>query len=345
MLTDDFSYELPQDLIAQEPLAERDSCRLLLLHRNDGATEHLIFRDLLEKLRPGDRLVFNNTKVIPARVLCRKPTGASIELFFTERIDDSCWKALVKPARRVPPGSVICPENNSEIEIKIEEVLEEGYERKVSLLKGERSLEEVIEKHGHIPLPHYIQRNSSDMDRELYQTVYARSAGAVAAPTAGLHFTEEMLEELGRKGVGRSFVTLHVGIGTFRPVQVDDPRKHDIHEEWFELNSETAAQINSTWEQGGRVIAVGTTVVRVLETCAVSNHRVRASSGKTRIMILPPWDFRALDGLITNFHLPRSTLLMLVSALSSRENILAAYSEAVEKKYRFYSYGDAMLII
>lgn len=345
MLTDDFSYELPQDLIAQEPLAERDSCRLLVLNRSSGSTEHLRFRDLLGKLRPGDRLVFNNTKVIPARVLCRKPTGASIELFFTERIDDTCWKVLVKPAKRVPPGSVVYPENSSETELRIEEVLEDGYERKVSLLRGETNLVNVIEKHGHMPLPHYIQRNAGEIDRQMYQTVYAQSAGAVAAPTAGLHFTNEMLEELGMKGVEKSFVTLHVGIGTFRPVQVEDPREHDIHQEWYELSSDTAAQINSTWEQGGRVIAVGTTVVRVLETCAVSRHLVEASSGKTKIMILPPWDFRALDGLITNFHLPRSTLLMLVSALSSRESILAAYREAVGKKYRFYSYGDAMLII
>ncbi|MFP4163183.1 MAG: tRNA preQ1(34) S-adenosylmethionine ribosyltransferase-isomerase QueA [Chitinispirillaceae bacterium] len=345
MQTDDFSYDLPQSLIAQEPLAERDSCRLLVLNRQNGSTEHLFFRDLLDIVRPGDRLVFNNTKVIPARVLCRKTTGASIELFFTEKLGDNSWRALVKPAKRVPPGSVIHPEDDPNTVLRIEEVMEDGYERRVKLVSGKGCLEDVIEKHGHMPLPHYIQREDDEMDKELYQTVYAKSEGAVAAPTAGLHFTEKMLEELENRGVDKSFVTLHVGIGTFRPVAVENPRDHDIHEERYELSSQTAAQINSTWERGGRVIAVGTTVVRVLETCAVCRHKIEASSGKTKIMILPPWEFRALDGLITNFHLPRSTLLMLVSALSTRERVLCAYREAVRRGYRFYSYGDAMLII
>ncbi len=345
MHTDEFDYDLPQSLIAQEPLQPRDSCRLMYLHRSSGRIEHRTFRSLIEVLKPGDHLVFNNTKVIPARVLCRKATGAAVELFFLERIDSLLWTALVKPARRLPPGTIVWPEGFTEIELKIEEVCEDGYERKVRLVKGGESLDQVIEKYGHIPLPHYIQRDDSELDHDLYQTVYASTPGAVAAPTAGLHFTAEMLEELAGRGIKSSFVTLHVGIGTFRPVQVEDPRLHDMHEERYELNKETADAINATWESGGRVIAVGTTVVRVLETCAESFHKVLPSTGRTKIMILPPYEFKAIDGIITNFHLPKSTLLMLVSAFSSREAILNAYREAVEKKYRFYSYGDAMLLL
>jgi S-adenosylmethionine:tRNA ribosyltransferase-isomerase len=233
--------------------------------------------------------------------------------------------------------------------------MDDGYERTVTLVSSEgdaadtggalATLDDVIDACGHIPLPHYMERDGKEVDKEMYQTVYAGRPGAVAAPTAGLHFTDKLLDDLAQRGVDRSFVTLHVGIGTFRPVQVEDPRQHDIHEERFELTDETAAEINSTWDRGGRVIAVGTTVVRTLESCAVSTHRVAPRSSRTKLMILPPYDFKAVDGLITNFHLPKSTLLMLVSAFSSRELMLGAYREAISERYRFFSYGDAMIII
>jgi S-adenosylmethionine:tRNA ribosyltransferase-isomerase len=366
MHVNDFDYELPPELIAREPLAERDGCRLLRVKRGadgergaDSPFEHLIFRDILGVVKAGDRLVFNDTRVIPARVFCRKDaTGAEVELFFTERIDDNHWRALVKPAKRAPVNTVLSVDGRPEVKIKVDEVMADGYERVVSLPRGLpgdtankdagtvlSSLDAVIDTYGRIPLPHYMERGDKDVDREMYQTVYAGNPGAVAAPTAGLHFTEKLLDDLAARGVGRSFVTLHVGIGTFRPVQVDDPRRHDIHEERFELTEQTAAEINSTWDRGGRVIAVGTTVVRTLESCAVSRHRVAPQSSRTKLMILPPYDFKAVDGLITNFHLPKSTLLMLVSAFSSRELMLGAYREAINQKYRFYSYGDAMVII
>ena len=347
MHIDDFNYELPAELIAQEPLLKRDECRLLFMGRYDDShvVQHLQFRDILKILKPGDRLVFNNTRVIPARVFCRKKTGAALEFFFTERVSDTQWRALIKPAKRVSVGTEVYVENYHHIKLMVEQVSQDGYERLIKLISGANTLDEVIETCGHIPLPHYINRSDDEIDKELYQTVYAGVPGAVAAPTAGLHFTNALLDELSAMGVDRSFVTLHVGAGTFRPVQVDDPRKHDIHEERFELNEQTASEINSTWKNGGRVIAVGTTVVRTLESCAVSRHKVIPKTSRTKLMILPPYEFKAVDGLVTNFHLPRSTLLMLVSAFASRERILGAYREAVENKYRFFSYGDAMLII
>jgi S-adenosylmethionine:tRNA ribosyltransferase-isomerase len=391
MRTTDFDYELPPGLIAKRPIAERDGCRLLWVRRdvinaNDGDNqfEHLSFRDILTILKPGDRLVFNDTRVIPARLFCTKvDTGAAIELFFTERAgeDGRSWKALVKPAKRAPAGTVLSVDGDPRIKIRIDEVMGDGYERVVSLVTNHinnntnhvddglinngpinsignnhsknicidadqpTTLDAVIDAHGHLPLPHYMERDGDAVDDEMYQTVYAGRPGAVAAPTAGLHFTRNLLDELAAMGVDRSFVTLHVGIGTFRPVQADDPREHDIHEERFELSGRTAGEINATWGGGGRVIAVGTTVVRVLESCAVSARRVTPASGRTKLLILPPYQFKAVDGLITNFHLPKSTLLMLVSAFSARETILGAYREAVNLGYRFFSYGDAMAII
>jgi S-adenosylmethionine:tRNA ribosyltransferase-isomerase len=349
MRINDFDYDLPPELIAQKPLLERDQCRLLYMKRETAeAVQHLKFRNLADILKPKDRLVFNNTRVIPARVFCRKITGASLEFFFTERVDDTHWKALIKPAKRAAAGSEVYIDNFPQVKLSVEKVMEDGYERLITLISGAESLEQVIEAYGHIPLPHYIRRSDEDdesIDKELYQTVYAGVPGAVAAPTAGLHFTNEFIDELSIRGIDKSFVTLHVGAGTFRPVQVDDPRKHDIHEERFELSPQSAREINSTWERGGRVIAVGTTVVRVLEACAVSKHKVASNSSRTKLMILPPYEFKAVDGLVTNFHLPRSTLLMLVSAFSARERILEAYREAVEERYRFYSYGDAMVIV
>ncbi|MCL2218845.1 MAG: tRNA preQ1(34) S-adenosylmethionine ribosyltransferase-isomerase QueA [Chitinispirillia bacterium] len=357
MHINDFDYELPDGLIAREPLAERDGCRLLHVKRgfaagggdDGGPYRHLAFRDILGIVRVGDRLVFNDTRVIPARVFCvKESTGAAVELFFTERIDDNSWRALVKPGKRAPGGTALFVDGHPEVKIRVDEVMADGYERVVSLVSADSvmsSLDAVIDAYGHIPLPHYIEREDSEADREMYQTVYACAPGAVAAPTAGLHFTDGLLDELAARGVDRSFVTLHVGIGTFRPVQVDDPRLHDIHEERFELTGRAADEINATWERGGRVIAVGTTVVRTLESCAVSRRKVAPKSARTKLMILPPYDFKAVDGLITNFHLPKSTLLMLVSAFSSIELMAGAYQEAINQKYRFYSYGDAMIII
>jgi len=392
MRTTDFDYELPPELIAKRPIAERDGCRLLWVRRDGGGInadsinstgnigintdntpfKHLSFRDILTILKPGDRLVFNDTRVIPARLFCTKvDTGAAIELFFTERVgeDGRSWKALVKPAKRAPVGTVLSVDGDPRIKIRIDEVMGDGYERVVSLVTNPinndpinnidnnhssnvcidndqpNTLDAVIDAHGRIPLPHYMERDGDAVDDEMYQTVYAGRPGAVAAPTAGLHFTQNLLDELAAMGVDRSFVTLHVGIGTFRPVQADDPREHDIHEERFELSERTAAEINATWGGGGRVIAVGTTVVRVLESCAAAARQVSPKSGRTKLMILPPYEFKAVDGLITNFHLPKSTLLMLVSAFASRETILGAYREAVGQGYRFFSYGDAMAVI
>jgi len=367
MQTTDFDYDLPPELIAKRPLELRDECRLLWVRRDLGSVssvginddrinndanrfQHLSFRDILTILKPGDRLVFNDTRVIPARLFCTKvDTGAAIELFFTERVgeDGRSWKALVKPAKRAPVGTILAVNENPQITIKVDEILSDGYERLVSLVSSSNSttLDAVIDAYGRLPLPHYMERDGDAVDDEMYQTVYAGRPGAVAAPTAGLHFTQKLLDDLTVMGVDKSFVTLHVGIGTFRPVQVDDPRDHDIHEERFELSGQTADEINATWSRGGRVIAVGTTAVRVLESCAVSVHNVAPNSGRTKLLILPPYQFRAVDGLITNFHLPKSTLLMLVSAFADRETILSAYREAVGRGYRFFSYGDAMLVI
>jgi S-adenosylmethionine:tRNA ribosyltransferase-isomerase len=395
MRTNDFDYDLPPELIARRPIARRDGCRLLWVGRNGNvineagingspvnnagrinntgggsAFKHLLFRDILTILRPGDRLVFNDTRVIPARLFCVKEgTGAAIELFFTERAreDGRTWKALVKPAKRVPAGTVLAVDGEPRIKIRVDEVTGDGYERLVSLvsptdscignngINGSRintdglnnigTIDAVIDTYGHLPLPHYMERDGDAVDDEMYQTVYADRPGAVAAPTAGLHFTRELLDELAAMGVDRSFVTLHVGIGTFRPVQADDPREHDIHEERFEFGERAVGEINATWDRGGRVIAVGTTAVRVLESCAVSRHEVAPKGGRTKLMILPPYEFKAVDGLITNFHLPKSTLLMLVSAFADRATVLSAYREAVERGYRLVRYGDAMAII
>jgi S-adenosylmethionine:tRNA ribosyltransferase-isomerase len=404
MHVNDYDYDLPPELVAKTPLTERDGCRLLWVRREGGSAqraahsaqrgdgggadgcisadrygfEHLPFSGILNILKPGDRLVFNDTRVIPARLFCRKEgTGAAVELFFTERAGDgAAWKALVKPAKKAPVGTVLAVDGDPRIKISVDKVMGDGYERLVSLIGSPHgnhanlvnnpavgttapvdttasptlniipaTLDAVIDAHGRIPLPHYMEREGEEIDNEMYQTVFAAAPGAVAAPTAGLHFTQKLLDELSACGVDKSFVTLHVGIGTFRPVQADDPREHDMHEERFELSEQSASEINATWERGGRVIAVGTTVVRVLESCAVSTHTVAPQSSRTKLLILPPHEFRAVDGLITNFHLPKSTLLMLVSAFASRESILAAYREAIGKGYRFYSYGDAMAVI
>ena len=330
MHTSDFDYELPEALIAQEPLAERDSCRLLCLDRCSGRVAHRCFTDLLTLLRAGDRLVFNDTKVVPARLLCRKSTGAQIEVLVTEP-DTAAnhWKALVKPARRTSPGTILTIDG-SDTKVRIESVHEDGG-RTVALCDKSVPMEDVLERYGVLPLPYYIKREVSPADRETYQTVYARDPGAIAAPTAGLHFTERMLDTIKKAGVDTSFVTLHVGIGTFRPVKVGDPLKHPMHSERFVLSGQAADEIEQTRHRGGRIIAVGTTVVRVLEHCASLSNPLIGCSGTTKLLIVPPYSFKVIDGLITNFHLPRSTLLMLVCRWGPQK-ALAAYHEAVARK-------------
>jgi S-adenosylmethionine:tRNA ribosyltransferase-isomerase len=345
MLTSDFDYHLPEGLIAQHPLRQRDGCRLLVLDRSTGAISHKTFADVACLARPGDLFVLNDTRVLPARLFCRKTSGGNFELLFTGRIDEVTWKALAKPGRRLKPGSTVFVRGDPDAATLVIEGVTANGERTVWLAGGRfPTIEEVIKECGHVPLPPYIKRPDSAADREDYQTVYAREPGAIAAPTAGLHFTPMLLAALQEHGARPAFLTLHVGAGTFLPVKTDDPREHPMHEEEFELPHETAAAIMRTKRAGGRVIAVGTTVVRVLEHCALAPGGLQGFCGRTSLKILPPYEFRIVDGLITNFHLPRSTLLMLVSAFASRERVLAAYAEAVQEKYRFFSYGDAMFI-
>ncbi len=343
--TSDFDYNLPPELIAQEPLKERDTSLLLHLSRNSGAIQHRIFNDITDLLKPGDRLVFNNTKVFPARIYCKKKTGARVELLFTKKNDESSWQALVKPSRRLKEGSVVSLEADPSVHLRLDTVHENG-NRVLSLSAGAvGSIEEMLEKYGEMPLPPYIKRPVSNDDRGTYQTVYAEKKGAIAAPTAGLHFTRELMTQLSGRGIDLSFVTLHVGVGTFRPVKEDDPANHAMHHEEYVLDHCTAEEINRTRLTGGRIIAVGTTAIRVLEHCAASDGSLSEDSGSTELMILPGYRFKLIEGCITNFHLPRTTLIMLVAAFTGRETILKAYTEAIEKKYRFYSYGDAMLIL
>jgi S-adenosylmethionine:tRNA ribosyltransferase-isomerase len=344
--TDDFDYHLPESLIAQQPVEPRDACRLLILPRQQGSCSHTLFSNLIRFLQPGDRLVFNNTRVIPARIFCRKATGGKCEVFFLERTGHGMWKALVKPGRYAQVGTQLYVEGSDDAVLMVTGILHEG-ERLIRVDQSsgqEVTIEKIMEGYGHMPLPHYIEREDVAADRETYQTVYASVSGAVAAPTAGLHFTDSMLQEIKNMGIGITHITLHVGIGTFRPVQVEHPEDHVMHEERYIITSDAAEEIEATRRQGGRIIAVGTTVVRVLEHCFAESGKVVACEGTTGIMILPPYTFGSVDGVITNFHLPRSTLLMLVSAFCGRERTLAAYREAVEKSYRFYSYGDAMFI-
>jgi S-adenosylmethionine:tRNA ribosyltransferase-isomerase len=344
--TDDFDYNLPEHLIAQHPLEPRDSCRLLYLEKKSGLTSNHEFRDLPGLLKQGDRLIFNDTRVIPARIYAKKDNGVSVEILFTERVDNHTWKAIVRPGKRLPAGTVVNLDSVVGIRVQIAEVLSDGGRLISSHVNNDSavSIDSIIEGFGHIPLPPYITRQDSFQDRDTYQTVFAQHDGAVAAPTAGLHFTKDLIEHIKNLGISSSFVTLHVGIGTFRPVKESDPRLHPIHEEKFALAQSTVDEIRATKANGGRVIAVGTTVVRVLEHCSFDGE-LKAQNGSTRLIILPPFTFHCIDGMITNFHVPRSTLLMLVSAFAGREAILNAYSEAVAHSYRMLSYGDAMLIL
>ena len=350
MRTDDFSYDLPHELIAQHPMEERDRCRLMVLNRKEGTVSHRHFYDILEYLNPGDCLVMNDSKVLPARIFgVKEGTGAKVEFLLIKRIDGDLWESMVRPGRRLKPGDsvVFSDEEGKKLKAHIEAFGEDGT-RKVRF-EYDGIFMERLEEVGSMPLPPYIERAAEDEDRDMYQTVYCREEGSVAAPTAGLHFTKELLTKCEEKGVKCVYVTLHVGIGTFRPVKCENIEDHHMHFEEYSVSEETARIINETKKSGGRIIAVGTTSVRTVESASVRNSEtgfceIMPGAGSTDIFIYPGYEFKMIDALITNFHLPGSTLMMLVSALYDREKILEAYEEAVREKYRFFSYGDAMLI-
>ncbi len=336
----DFYFELPQELIAQDPLEDRSSSRLLVLDKESGEVSHHVFREIIDYLKPGDCLVLNNTKVIPARLLgVREDTGAHVEVLLLKRKEADVWETLVKPGKKCRPGTRLSF-GDGLLRAQILEIVEEGNR----LIRFEYSgiWEEVLDRLGEMPLPPYITHKLQDKNR--YQTVYAKYEGSAAAPTAGLHFTRELLAEIEAKGVIITYVTLHVGLGTFRPVKEENVLNHHMHSEYYEITEETATLINRTKQKGGRVICVGTTSCRTVESAADEKGAIHAGSGNTEIFIYPGYQFRVLDALITNFHLPESTLVMLVSALAGREKVLNAYGEAIREKYRFFSFGDAMFI-
>lgn len=337
----DFYYELPQELIAQDPLVDRSSSRLLVFHKDTKEMEHKIFKDITDYLKPGDCLVINDTKVIPARLIGEKEeTGAKIELLLLKRISDTKWETLVKPGKKAKVGTKISF-GNGLLKATVVDVLEEG--NRLIEFEFEGIFEEILDELGQMPLPPYITHQLQDKTR--YQTVYAKHEGSAAAPTAGLHFTNELLEKVKEMGVSIAHVTLHVGLGTFRPVKVENVLEHHMHSEYYCIEEADATLINDTKKKGGRVISVGTTSTRTLESVADENGRIHAGSGWTDIFIYPGYEFKVIDGLITNFHLPESTLLMLVSAFADRESIMKVYETAVKEKYRFFSFGDAMLLI
>ena len=336
----EFYYDLPEELIAQDPLADRSSSRLLTLDKNSGAFSHHVFRDIVDYLNPGDCLVLNNTKVIPARLMGEKEgTGAGIEVLLLKRKENDVWETLVKPGKKARPGARISFGNGLLVG-EVVDVVEEG--NRLIKFEYEGIFEEILDQLGQMPLPPYITHRLEDKNR--YQTVYAKHDGSAAAPTAGLHFTPELLEIIKAKGVKVAEVTLHVGLGTFRPVKVENILEHHMHSEFYMVEEDQAAIINETKKNGGRVICVGTTSCRTLESATGEDGVLRAGSGWTEIFIYPGYKFKILDAVITNFHLPESTLLMLVSALAGRDNVMAAYEEAVKERYRFFSFGDAMFI-
>ena len=340
MNTEDFDYELPEELIAQTPLKVRDSSRLLVLDKETGEVEHKHFTDIIDYLEVGDTLVLNDTKVLPARLIgVKESTGAVIEILLLKNINDDNWECLVKPARRVKVGDIVSF-GNGELKAKCTDIFDEGIRHFELIYKG--ILLEILEKLGTMPLPPYIHEKLEDQSR--YQTVYAKEVGSAAAPTAGLHFTNELLERIKDKGINICYVTLHVGLGTFRPVAVTNIKDHEMHSEFYTMKKEVAELLTKTKESGHRIIAVGTTTTRVLETIMTEKGKFVECSGWTKIFIYPGYEFKGIDSLITNFHLPKSTLVMLVSALAGRENILNAYKIAVKEKYRFFSFGDAMFI-
>lgn len=336
----EFYYDLPEELIAQDPLTDRSSSRLLTLDKNSGAFSHHVFRDIVDFLNPGDCLVVNNTKVIPARLMGEKEgIGAGIEVLLLKRKENDVWETLVKPGKKARPGARISFGNGLLVG-EVVDVVEEG--NRLIKFEYEGIFEEILDQLGQMPLPPYITHRLEDKNR--YQTVYAKHNGSAAAPTAGLHFTPELLEVIKAKGVKVAEVTLHVGLGTFRPVKVENILEHHMHSEFYMVEEEQAAMINETKKNGGRVICVGTTSCRTLESATGEDGILRAGSGWTEIFIYPGYKFKILDALITNFHLPESTLLMLISALAGRDNVMKAYEEAVKERYRFFSFGDAMFI-
>jgi len=337
-----YDFALPKEQIAQAPLPERDASRLLRLDRASGARAHHRFRELPELLRPGDLLVLNRSRVFPARLLGRRAGGGSAEILLVRRREAGLWEALVRPGRRLRTGATveITPGFSARVEGETD-----GPTRLVRLTAEAGTAEDAIERHGHVPLPPYIRRPDDAADRERYQTVFSREAGSVAAPTAGLHFTPELLSRLSQRGVETTSLVLHVGPGTFRPVEVDDVRLHRVDAERYTIPTEAAAAFDRARAEGRRVIAVGTTATRTLESAVEPDGTLRAGEGETALVIVPGHRFRAIDGLVTNFHLPRSSLLLLVSAFAGRERVLGAYAEAVAGGYRFYSYGDAMAIL
>ena len=354
LLKSDFYFDLPEELIAQDPLEDRSSSRLLVLDKNTGEVEHHVFRDILDYLHEGDCLVINNTKVIPARLMgVREGTGASVEVLLLKRKENDVWETLVKPGKKARPGmkilfgcpnntdgTVVADENQAILVGEVMDIVEEG--NRLIQFHYEGIFEEILDQLGQMPLPPHITHQLQDKNR--YQTVYAKHDGSAAAPTAGLHFTPELLEQVKAKGVEIAEVTLHVGLGTFRPVKEDNLLNHHMHSEFYNIEQSEADKINKAKAEGKRVISVGTTSTRTLEAAADETGRLKACSGWTEIFIYPGYQFKVIDALITNFHLPESTLVMLVSALAGREHVLAAYAKAVEERYRFFSFGDAMFI-
>lgn len=336
----DFYFDLPQELIAQDPLEERSSSRLLILDKETGRTEHHIFHEIINYLQPGDCLVLNDTKVIPARLMgIREDTGAAVEVLLLKRKQNDIWETLVKPGKKARPGMKLVF-GDGVLKAEVLEIVEEG--NRLIQFSYEGIFEEVLDKLGEMPLPPYITHKLNDKNR--YQTVYAKYEGSAAAPTAGLHFTRALLEQIEKKGVEIAYVTLHVGLGTFRPVKAENILEHHMHSEYYQVSKEAAQKINKAKENGHRVICVGTTSCRTIESAADENGKLTECCGDTEIFIYPGYRFKVLDALITNFHLPESTLLMLVSALAGRENVLKAYEEAIKERYRFFSFGDAMFI-
>jgi len=337
--TSDFIYDLPEELIAQTPMAQRDASRLLLVDKNSGELRHEHFFDLPSHLRPGDCLVLNDSRVLPARLFGVRPTGGAVEVVLLKDLGDKCWECLCRPGKKMRLGTEVSF-GDGKLKAKVEDIHEDG--NRVLRFEYDGIFLEILESLGQMPLPPYIKAQLEDKER--YQTVYSRETGSAAAPTAGLHFTKELLEKIRDMGVDVCFVTLHVGLGTFRPVKVENIEEHDMHSEYCSVPAETAEAIMACKARGGRVVSVGTTTCRTLESFAREDGGIEESAGWTNIFIYPGYRFKCIDALVTNFHLPGSTLLMLVSALAGRENILHAYETAVKERYRFFSFGDAMFI-